>query len=313
MINTPSDIIPEILSPTDDRIFKLILTHPDAKPALIELVTAITGSNITDVAIRNNELPATDTFEKQERLDLNCTTDTGLQIDIEMHSSRIKESVLGSHKNLIGKCIYYLTDLHSTQSVKGISYDKLARTIQITFCTYTVFNDHNRFIDTFYLRDENGRILTDDISVIFVELSKLSDIINKPVSEMSLIEKWSVFFRYADNNKYKDKINEIVQSQGGISVASSLLQNVSQDEKERAHFRSRRMWESDMENNMIVMKERGLREGMQQGMQQGLQQGMQQGKSEGIAFVASNMKRLGIPFSQIAEATGLEVAEIEKL
>ena len=36
----PLDI--EILPPCDDRIFKLILTSPDAKPALINLVSALT-------------------------------------------------------------------------------------------------------------------------------------------------------------------------------------------------------------------------------------------------------------------------------
>ena len=31
----------DILPPSDDRIFKALLTHPGAKPALIDLVSAV--------------------------------------------------------------------------------------------------------------------------------------------------------------------------------------------------------------------------------------------------------------------------------
>ena len=44
----------DILPPSDDYIFKTILTHPDAKPVLIDLVAAVIGrdsSDITDVQI----------------------------------------------------------------------------------------------------------------------------------------------------------------------------------------------------------------------------------------------------------------------
>ncbi|MCL2496003.1 MAG: Rpn family recombination-promoting nuclease/putative transposase, partial [Clostridiales bacterium] len=77
----PMDI--EILPPCDDRVFKLILTAPQAKPALMSLVTAVIKRPVTDVRVRNNELPSGDTEEKAERFDLNCVTDDGSQIDIE--------------------------------------------------------------------------------------------------------------------------------------------------------------------------------------------------------------------------------------
>ena len=59
-----------ILSPLDDRIFKLLLTHADSKPILIDIITSIIGRQVTDVVVKNNELPAMDTDEKQERLDV---------------------------------------------------------------------------------------------------------------------------------------------------------------------------------------------------------------------------------------------------
>jgi hypothetical protein len=79
----------DVLPPSDDRVFKLILTSPDAKPALMDLISATIKRVVVDVQIHNNELPPGDTKEKAERLDVNCVIDSGEQIDLEMQASRI--------------------------------------------------------------------------------------------------------------------------------------------------------------------------------------------------------------------------------
>ena len=161
----PPDI--EILPPYDDRVFKLILTAPEAKPALMNLVPAVIKRPVTDVWVRNNELPPGDTAEKAERLDLNCVMDDGSQVNIEMQSSRIEEVRGGEHRNLKGKSIYYLCDLHSTQSSKGKRYDKLVRSYQITFCGYTVFPNRKDFINPFSMRhDTDNELFSDAINVL---------------------------------------------------------------------------------------------------------------------------------------------------
>jgi len=43
----------DILPPSDDRVFKLILTSPEAKPALMDLISAIIGRSVADVVVRN--------------------------------------------------------------------------------------------------------------------------------------------------------------------------------------------------------------------------------------------------------------------
>ena len=114
----PMDI--DILPPSDDRIFKLILTSPESKPVLIDLITATIRRSVVDVLVRNNELPLGDTEEKAQRLDVNCRIDDGSQVDLEMEASYIEELV-GENKNLKGKSIYYLCDLYSSQSSKGMN------------------------------------------------------------------------------------------------------------------------------------------------------------------------------------------------
>ncbi len=109
----PKDI--DILPPSDDRIFKLILTSADSEPVLADLISATIKRTVSKVFVRNNEVPPEDAEEKAERLDVNCQLDDGTQVDLEMQASYIEE-IGDGHDNLTGKSVYYLCDLHSSQS-----------------------------------------------------------------------------------------------------------------------------------------------------------------------------------------------------
>jgi predicted transposase/invertase (TIGR01784 family) len=296
----------DILPPSDDRVFKLILTSPEAKPALMDLISAALGRNITEVRVCNNELPSRDTEEKAERLDLNCVIDGGEQIDVEMQASRMKEHLRGEHKNLKGKSIYYLCDLHSSQSAKGKAYDELARSYQVTFCAYTLFPERKAFVNAFSMRhDEDNGLLHDAIHAMFVELSKLDDVIRKSVDDMTDMEKWAVFFRYAENPEYREVVNRVIESKEALDVAGTLLTGISQDQRERAIFRSRRMYQTDLESNLRVAEREGRAEGRAEGFEAGL--------AKGRAEIAVNMKREGLSVDRIVQLTGLSIEEVEKL
>jgi len=223
----PMDI--DILPPSDDRIFKLLMASPEGKPALIDLISATIRRPVVDVVVRNSELPIGDTDEKAERLDLNCQADDGSQIDIEMQASRIQEDTDGEYRNIKGKSIYYLCDLHSSQPSKGVRrYDRLAQTYQVTFCSYTVFPKLPDYVNSFSMRhDTNNMLLSDAIHVIYVELSKLSQIIKKSVDDMTDLEKWSVFLRYANIPEYRETVNKVIESKEALQMAGNLLMSVS--------------------------------------------------------------------------------------
>jgi len=309
----PIDI--DILPPSDDRIFKLILASPEGKPALIDLISSLISRRVVDAAVRNSELPPGDTGEKAERLDVNCLTDDGTQVDLEMQASRIQEDSGGDHKNLKGKGIYYLCDLHSSQPSKGLRrYDRLAQTYQVTFCSYTVFPGLPDYANSFSMRhDTTGELLSDAIRVIYVELSKLGGILEKPVGEMSDLEKWAVFFRYASIPAQREMVNKVIQSKEALKMAGNLLMSVSKDEEERAKFRSRRMYESDLESNLATAEDRGRQIGRQEGIQKGLKRGIKKGRQEGVFEVAGNLLKTSLPLDEIAKVTGLTIEEIDKL
>ena len=289
----------DILPPSDDRVFKLILTNQEAKPVLIDLISSIIKRPVVDVEVRNNEIPPNDTQEKAERLDVNCRIDNGSQIDLEMQASRIQEESDGKHQNLKGKSIYYLCDLHSSQPSKGVRrYDRLARTYQVTFCSYTVFPERTQYVNSFSLRhDEDNELLSDAIHVVYVELSKLQEIMEKSVDDMTDLEKWAVFFQYASEPTYRETVNEVIASKEVLQMAGNLLMSISQDERERAVFRSRRMYQTDMQSNLATAEDRGER----------------RGERKSRIEIARNALQMKMSVADIAKLTGLSHDEIESL
>jgi len=288
----PKDI--ELLPPYDDRIFKAFLTLPGSEPALKFVASAIINRPVVNVLVRNAELPVTDTEEKAERFDVNCMIDDDTQADIEMQSSRMEEKKGGKHDNIKARSIYNLCDLHSSQSSKGKSYDKLIRSYQVMFCGYTVFPDRDSFINPFSMRhDTDNGLFHNGIRVLFIELSKLNEVLRKPVDEMTDMERFSVFLRYAENPDYREFVNKVIESKEGLTVAGELLMSISKDERERAIFRNRRIAIADQESNRITAERNAIK--------------------AGALTIAQNLLGMNMPLDKIVEATGLSSEEVEEL
>ena len=295
----PKDI--DILPPTDDRIFRTLLVSSEAKPVLMKLIAEVIGCRVVDVTVHCNEIPVHDTQEKAERFDVNCKTDDGSQINIEMQASRMEEDRGGKHKNLKGRIIYFLCDLHSSQPAKGqLRYDRLVRTYQVTFCSYTVFPHRKNYMNSFSMRhDLDNELLHNAVQAVVIELSKLDDIVKKPVETMTGLEKFSVFFEYAANPTYRDIVNKVIESEEVLTVAGNLLMNISQDERERAIFRSRKKFQMDIASDIATAESRGEARGEARGE-----------KSKAIT-VALNALQMNMSIDDIVKLTGLTRKEVE--
>ena len=289
-MNYKDYIIPELLPPSEDGVFKTLLTHPDAKPVLRDVVESYLRFHVVNVEVRNVEMPISDINEKRERFDVNITVNDGSQCDAEMQSEAMTgDSLRANHKVVKGRAIYHLCDLHSGQSGRNVRYDKLLRSYQMTFCGYTVFRECDDFVRRFSFRDEHGEELSDAIGIIFIELTKLRDVIRKPVGIMTGEEIWATFFAYASDPKYKDLLNKMIEVRSEIKMAYELLQTISKDEIERARFRSRRMFQMDEEHSRIAARD------------------------EGIMSVAKNMLANEEPIDKITLYTGLTRNDVESL
>jgi predicted transposase/invertase (TIGR01784 family) len=286
----------DILPPSDDHIFKTLLTHPNAKPVLMSVVAAAIERPVLDVIVRNNELPGVDVMEKGQRLDVNAAIDGGDQVDVEMQCSPVETDKVIDPLSFINKSIYYLTDLHSSQMSKGVKYRNLVRTYQVTFCAYPVFPQWPDFVSRFSLRRANGEQVSDQINMVVVEMSKLNNRLKHPVESISWLEAWSIFFNFADKPEYRGLINNLIKTKEEFNMATELLMEISQDERERAIMRSRRMYETDRFDEMQTAIDRGIAKGMEKGMAEG----MAKGKAEIIELLDK-----GVSIDEIKTRLGL--------
>jgi hypothetical protein len=87
----------------------------------------------------------------------------------------------------------------------------------------------------------------------------------------------------------RGKINEIIECEEGIAMASEVLMTITKDEVERARLVSEYKYELDTQSKLSYAKR------------------------EGIEEVARNFKTLGAPIGQIAQATGLTEQQINEL
>ncbi len=168
----------------------------------------------------------------------------------------------------------------------------------MTFCSYTVFPDRAGYVNSFSLRhDEDNELLSDAIHVVYVELSKLQEIMKKSVTDMTDLEKWAVFFRYAGEPACRETVNKVIASKEVLQMAGNLLMSISQDERERAVFRSRRMYQTDLQSDLATAEDRGEK------------RGIVAGKIE----VARNALKKKMSTDDIVDITGLTYAEVEAL
>lgn len=121
-------IVPEILPPSEDGVFKTLLTHPEAKPVLRDVVESYLRFPVVNVEVKNTELPISNINEKHERFDVNCTIDDGSQLDLEMQAEAMKgDSFPTNHQIIKSRSIYYLTDLHSSQDGRSVLRQVVAK------------------------------------------------------------------------------------------------------------------------------------------------------------------------------------------
>ena len=157
-----------------------------------------------------------------------------------------------------------------------------------------MFPERLGYVNSYSLRhDEDNELLSDAIHVVYVELSKLQEIMKKSVDDMTDLEKWAVFFQYASEPTYRETVNEVIASKEVLQMAGSRLMSISQDERERAVFRSRRMYQTDLQSDLATAEDRGRR--------------------QGILTIAKNLLAMDMPHDQIVAATGLTLEELESI
>ena len=100
-------------------------------------------------------------------------------------------------------------------------------------------------------------------------------------------------------------------------MTENTYRKVSQDELEYERREARLKYQLQYNTEISVAREQGLAQGLKKGEAAGLKKGeavgLKTGEAQKQREIAKNLKALNLTKEQIAEATGLSAAEIEKL
>jgi predicted transposase/invertase (TIGR01784 family) len=259
-----------------DIVFKAVFTRntPASRLALSKLVSALIGREVSIVTIIANEPPADNLRDRQIRFDINCIAGNGELVNVEMSLNPDPFEPV--------RLEFHAGKLFSGQDIRGSDkkYSDLKQAYQIAILAKERFFPDAVFYHSFEYHDPISQISLNGRSrIITLELSKLEKIVEKPTETMSLQEYWAIYFQYLTDKSKRRKINEIMEREEGIAMASEVLLGVSKDEIERARLRSEEKYELDMQSRMAHAIEKATEIGMEKGMETVARRAMAEGLS----------------------------------
>ncbi|GHU84527.1 hypothetical protein FACS189473_2080 [Spirochaetia bacterium] len=234
-----------------DNIFKAVFTKntPESQGALSNLLSAVIGRALSVTTITANEPPIDNLRDRQIRFDISCKAENGDLENVEMSLNPDPFEPI--------RLEFYSGKLFISQDIRGTDkdYDDLKQTYQIAFLVKERFFPDDEFLHTFEYYDPEHKVSLGGRSrIITVELSKLEQVVAKPSEAMTASEHWAVFFRYLTDKSKRRKINEIVELEEGISMASEVLMTISKDEVERARLESEYKYTVDTQSKVVHAK-----------------------------------------------------------
>jgi hypothetical protein len=81
---------------------------------------------------------------------------------------------------------------------------------------------------------------------------------------MNAVEHWGVFFQYLTDMAQRKKINELIDYEEGIAMASEILMSISKDEAEKARLLSEYKYQLDLQSKLVHAKRQGRQEERQE-------------------------------------------------
>ncbi len=292
-INTINKKELKLLPMTFDFVFTDILNREknvDILESLISIITDIPLEKITGrLKIKTRELELYNKKERREQVDLLLDYD-GDMINIELNNN--------SSRGIQERNLVYLCNVHSRQLERGDNnYSQINKTIQIGLNNFDCGQE--KICSRYYLRNESGKILSENIEIISVDMVRGIKMcytkdeekkarLCKLLTATSLEEIEEAIGDDLMSKETKGKLVEEIEKRSRDKDIVELYTDYSREE---------------MERNTLIIEAR----------EDGLEQGINQGELKKANEIAKNLKTDGIPFDVISRNTGLSIEEIEKL
>ena len=278
----------ELFDPRLDYVAKRILTAEshESKQALINFLNAALKSvgmdTIVDLTVISPKISVDSADHKKSRFDIRAR--------LENHEQAIIEVEFSKKDNFKKRSQFIISKAYSSQSISGKAYAELKRCYLVCVVDFTLFDEDNYYFRDGMFRDAKGNPITNDQTIVFLELTKTTELLKKPIPELTDLECWLLFFKYATDKTRRDTLNKILEREEGIKMAAQILETISKDEKERAIYEAQWLYELDQQSEIISAERRG--------------------KEKISREIAKGFKKDGFPLDAISRNTGIPMEEL---
>lgn len=197
-------------------------------------------------------------------------------------------------KNIEKRILFYWSKMYSKSISVGDDYEKLEKSIAILITDYELegLKEIKKYITKWNIREEEYQkiILTDVMEIYIIELPKFERYKEKADNRLNSWVKFIESPEVVDMEENKE-----------VSKAKKVLEEISQDERERYLAELRQKY---------IMDQKAI-EGA--GFDKGLKVGIQQGEEKQTIVIAKKLKEQNIDINIISKTTGLTEDEIKKL
>lgn len=257
----------------------------ESNQALIALINTVTEDKpgISDTLIK--DIDAFDSIEYSNGqycgfgFDICLESDTGSLFSLQMENE--------PDEYFTGRCMVYMDSMME-------SSDKLQKLIIVLFVAgENLFKNTDSYHNVQIIRDEeSGEVPFDKVRVHFVEIDKVDS--SKAVSDMTPLERVSLYFRYANDPDKEALLEQLIDSgDKAIVLAENIFKRLTAD-----NWACKKM--------QIINK---YKADLSDAKEEGIEQGRAAEKKE----MVKALKDKGVDVDIIAEVSGLSAKRIESM
>lgn len=257
----------------------------ESNQALIALINTVTEDKpeISDTLIK--DIDAFDSIEYSNGqycgfgFDICLESDTGSLFSLQMENQ--------PDEYFTGRCLVYMDSMME-------SSDKLQKLIIVLFVAgRNLFKDADSYHNVHIIRDEESReVPFDKVRVHFIEIDKVDS--SKVVSDMTPLERVSLYFRYANDPDKEALLEQLIDSgDKAIVLAENIFKRLTAD-----NWACKKM--------QIINK---YKADLSDAKEEGIEQGRAAEKKE----MVKALKDKGVGVDIIAEVSGLSAKRIESM
>ena len=289
------------ISPFTDFGFKKLFGTELNKDLLIdflnELLQAETGK-IVDLTYLSTEQLGMIPDMRKSIFDIYCENERGEKFIVELQKAK--------QNYFKDRSIYYSTFPIQQQAEKGNWNFKLKAVYTIGILDF-VFDEDKQDHDVFHhevkLVDKSTqKVFYDKLTYIYLEMPKFK----KREDELEThFDKWLYVLKnleYLSNRPAKLQEKVFAKLFEQAEIANYTAREYHEYEQSLKVYR-------DLKNVIDTAFEDGIAEGIAKGRAEGIEEG----RAEGVRLTAKGFKDKGVAIAMIAEITGLDVEDIEKL